>query len=238
MNFLVVNDDGVNAEGIKILVKKLKPYAKQIVVVAPKYEMSANSHALTIKSGLIMEKCKDIYDGVDTYSLNGTPSDCVVYALNELKLDIDVVASGINRGYNVGDDIVYSGTIAGAAEGLMKGKKAIAFSCKYDNFEGAKYIDEVMKYLIKNQMLDEKVIWNINLPAISKGIKITHQAKSTYKTIYEKREDGLSYSICDKSAPLLDEPNGDIQTIKQGYISISPLTFNMTVLDIYNKYHK
>lgn len=238
MNFLVVNDDGVKAEGIKILVEKLKPYAKRIVVVAPKNEMSANSHALTIKSGLMMEKCKDICDGVDTYSLNGTPSDCVVYAINQLNLDIDVVASGINRGYNVGDDIVYSGTVAAAAEGLMKGKIAMAFSCKYDSFDGAKYIDEVMKYLINTKMLDEKVIWNINLPATSKGIKITHQAKSTYKTIYKKREDNLFYSVCDTTAPLLDEPNGDIQTIKLGYISISPLTFNMTVFDIYNKYHK
>ena len=95
-----------------------------------------------------------------------------------------------------------------------------------------------MKYLINTKMLDEKVIWNINLPATSKGIKITHQAKSTYKTIYEKREDNLFYSVCDTTAPLLDEPNGDIQTIKLGYISISPLTFNMTVFDIYNKYHK
>lgn len=238
MKLLVVNDDGVKAEGIKILVEKLMPYAEKIVVVAPRTEMSANSHALTIKSGLMIEKCDDIYPGVDTYSLNGTPSDCVVFAINELKVDIDMVVSGINRGYNLGDDIVYSGTVAAALEGLMKGKKALAFSCKYDSFEGAKYIDEVIKYLSNNNMLNEKVVWNINMPAQAFGIKITHQAKSTYKTMYTQKEDKLYYSVCDKSASLYDDPTGDIQTIKQKYISISPLTFNMTSQDIYNKYHK
>lgn len=238
MNFLVVNDDGVNAEGIKILVKELLTFAEKIVVVAPKVEMSANSHALTIKNGLTVEKCEDIYKGVDTYALAGTPSDCVVFALNQLKLDIDIVVSGINRGYNVGDDIIYSGTVAAALEGLMKNKKAIAFSCKYDSFEGSKYIGDVFKYLEENDMLKENVVWNVNIPAISRGIKITHQAKSTYQSKYEIREDGCYYSLCDKTKELLDEPNGDIQTIKKGYISISPLTFNMTSQNIYNKYHK
>lgn len=238
MNILVVNDDGVKAEGIKLLVEKLIPYAKKIVVVAPSIEKSANSHALTIKEGLKLEKLEDIYDGVLTYSLSGTPSDCVVFAINQLKLDIDVVVSGINRGYNLGDDIVYSGTVAAAMEGLMKGKKAIAVSCRYDSFEGSKHFDDAMNYILNSNLWNEKVVLNVNLPKISKGIRITHQTKSTYITRYEQRDDGLYHSICDKSNPLLDDEYGDIQTIKQEYISITPLTFNMTDVDIYNKYHK
>lgn len=228
MNILVVNDDGVKAEGIKLLVEKLIPYAKKIVVVAPKEERSANSHALTIKTGLKLEKLDDIYEGVTTYSLDGTPSDCVVFALNYLNLDIDVVISGVNKGYNVGDDIIYSGTIAAAMEGVMKGKKGIAVSCKYDSFEGMKYFDEAFNYILNSPLWNEEAVININLPKEAKGIKITHQAKSTYKTIYTLKDDGFFYASCDKSFPLLDDIDGDIQTVKQGYISISPLTFNMT----------
>lgn len=228
MNILVVNDDGVKAEGIKILVEKLIPYAKKIVVVAPKEERSANSHALTIKKGLCLEQLDDIYEGVTTYSLDGTPSDCVVFAINHLNLDIDLVVSGVNKGYNVGDDIVYSGTIAAAMEGVMKGKKGIAVSCKYDGFDGMKYFEEAMDFVLNSSLWNEEAVININLPKTSKGIKITHQAKSTYKTTYTLKSDGLYYASCDKSFPLHDDVDGDIQAIKQGYISITPLTFNMT----------
>lgn len=235
MVILVTNDDGVKAEGIKILVEKIKQYETDVYVVAPMYEQSASSHRLTLRRGMKCEKMNDIIEGVPTYALDGTPADCVLFALRELKIDFDIVLSGINRGYNLGDDIIYSGTFAAAQEALMRNKKAIAMSCKYTSFEGAKYFDEVYDFIKKNNLLDEPVVLNVNFPANAKGIKITHQAKSTYQTYYVKKEDNLYYTMCDTTIPLNEEPNGDIQTIKNGYISISPLGINYTNLEVYKK---
>ncbi|MCI6508249.1 MAG: 5'/3'-nucleotidase SurE [Bacilli bacterium] len=235
MKVLVTNDDGVKAEGIKILVEKIKQYEKDVFVVAPMYEQSASSHRLTLRRGMNCERIDDIIDGVPTYALDGTPADCVLFALRELDINFDIVFSGINKGYNLGDDIIYSGTFAAAQEALMRDKKAIAMSCKYNSFEGTKYFDEVYKYIKENDLLNERVVLNVNFPANAKGIKITHQAKSTYKTYYIKKEDNLYYTMCDTTTPLNDEPNGDIQAIKNGYISISPLGINYTNLEVYNK---
>lgn len=237
MKVLVVNDDGVRSEGIKILVEKLLPYVESISVVAPATEKSAASQSLTIKNPITLEVLPDIVPGVKTYAINANPADCVIFATKELKIDFDTVFSGINRGYNLGNDIMYSGTVAAATEAVMHGYRGIAVSCKYDSFEGAKYFDEVMGRLLKSDLWNEETVININLPKASKGIKITHQAVSTYEAYYNKNSDGTYGMTCNIDLPLKDEPNGDIQTIKAGYISITPLTINRTDLKLYNKYH-
>lgn len=228
MKVLVTNDDGVKAEGIKLLVEKLVPYCEEITVVAPLVEMSANSHRLNIKDGIKLEQLEDIYPGVKTYGISGTPADCVLFAMYALNIQFDTVFSGVNRGYNLGDDIVYSGTVAAAEEALMKGKRAIAVSCRYNTFEGLIHFDDVMEYILKHPLWNMNTIININIPVNAKGIKITHQAKSSYKSFFTQKEDGLYYSGVDVSIPHYDDPNGDLQTIDNGYISITPLTFNRT----------
>ncbi len=237
MKALIVNDDGVRAEGIKLLVEKIYKYCDKICVVAPMSEKSAVSHSLTIRTGLVCEKLDNIYKDVATYGLTGTPADCVAFAKDVLNIDFDTVFSGINRGYNLGDDIMYSGTVAAAREGVMNGKRGIAISCKYDSFEAVNCFDQIMEYLLASTLFDEKVIININIPKYSQGIKITRQTKSTYKKTYIKKEDNMYYSLCDINPPLLDDEFGDVQTIKKGYISITPLTINYTDNEIYNKYH-
>lgn len=228
MKVLITNDDGVFAEGIRILVEKLVPYCEEITVVAPLVEMSANSHRLTIKEGIRCEELEDIYPNVKTYGIIGTPADCVLFAEYALNIQFDTVFSGVNRGYNLGDDIVYSGTVAAAEEAVMKGKRGVAVSCRYTSFEGMKYFDQVMEYILHHHLWNDPTIININIPQESKGIKITHQTKSTYSSFYTKKEDGLYYSGVDTSIPNIEDPNGDLQTIEAGYISISPLTFNKT----------
>ena len=228
MKVLVTNDDGVKAEGIKLLVEKLVPYCEEITVVAPLVEMSANSHRLNIKDGIKLEQLEDIYPGVKTYGISGTPADCVLFAMYALNIQFDTVFSGVNKGYNLGDDIIYSGTVAAAEEALMKGKRAIAVSCRYNTFEGLIHFDDVMEYILNHPLWNMNTIININIPVNAKGIKITHQAKSSYKSFFTQKEDGLYYSGVDVSIPHYDDPNGDLQTIDNGYISITPLTFNRT----------
>lgn len=235
MKVLVTNDDGVKAEGIKLLVEKLIPYCEEITVVAPLIEMSANSHRLSIKEGIKMEVFDDIYPGVKTYGISGTPADCVLFSMHALNIQFDTVFSGVNRGYNLGDDIVYSGTVAAAEEALMKGKRGVAVSCRYNTFEGLSSFDDVMIYILNHPLWNEQAVININIPVNAKGIKITHQAKSSYKSYYTKKEDGLYYSGVDVSIPHYEDVDGDLQVIDDGYISISPLTFNKTDYNILKK---
>ena len=107
MRILVTNDDGINSSLLKILVNSLKKYASEILVVAPLVEMSATSHKLTLREGLDVVKCPDIIENVPSYSVKGTPADCVKIGLFLLDFKPDVVISGINNGYNVGNDILY-----------------------------------------------------------------------------------------------------------------------------------
>ena len=133
MRILVTNDDGINSEGLKILVEFAKTLGK-VVVVAPKFEQSAKSHALSIKGKI---ECLEVDKGfnVPTYSVDSTPADCVRSAHYGLEEKFDYVFSGVNKGYNVGEDIMYSGTVAAATEAATLGKKSIAFSTGYTSYE-------------------------------------------------------------------------------------------------------
>ena len=116
---LVTNDDGYFAEGIKALVEELYKYTKNIIVLAPKNETSAVSHGITLRRGLSLKEETPIYKDVKTYSLDGTPADCVSVGITYLNIKPDYVISGINNGLNMGDDILYSGTCGACFEASL-----------------------------------------------------------------------------------------------------------------------
>ena len=126
LKILISNDDGIYAEGISLLINEAKKYGS-VMVVAPKEEQSGKSHALTLRKPMEIKKI-DLYEGVESYYVDSTPADCVRYAYYGMNYDFDILLSGVNKGYNVGDDIMYSGTTAAAFEASSMGKKAIAFS--------------------------------------------------------------------------------------------------------------
>ena len=125
---LITNDDGYDADGIKALVEQIYIFTKDIIVIAPKTNSSAVSHSITLKDGMKLVKEDSIYKDVTTYSLTGTPADCVSVGLVYLKLNPDYVISGINNGLNMGIDILYSGTVAACFEAGIHNVKSIAFS--------------------------------------------------------------------------------------------------------------
>lgn len=237
MKILVTNDDGINAIGLKLLVEKLQKYANEIYVVAPSSEKSATSHSLTIKDGLSYQEMPDIVNGVKTYALNGTPADCVNFAIQAMKLDFDYVFSGINNGYNIGNDIIYSGTFAAAQEAVMRGKKGVAISFQRNSTLGIKFFDKIMNYIISKGLFDEKAVININICENAKDIKITKQGTSTYITKYIEDENNIYYAHFDNSFPRKEEINVDIEAINEGYISVSLLVINYTDEKLFKKYH-
>lgn len=239
MKVLVTNDDGYTSIGLKKLVEKIKNRYEKIVVVAPKTQKSATSHSIILKGGIEFKKVSDIIEGIDTYYCDGNPADCVSITRCVLKYPYDLVISGCNNGLNMGYDVIYSGTVAGAADGLIDGKKGLAVSCQVNDFDSLENLDIVLDYIDENKMFDKCDLININLNKNYKGIKITHVGKTVYGAFYEEAADGLYYP---KMGDVKPDPNNDSNSdwgaFIDGYITITPLTIDMTDYKIYREYKK
>ena len=165
---LLTNDDGINAEGLDVLLSVILPLAREVWVIAPEGEQSASSHSLTLRRPLRIREISD-----KRFAVNGTPTDCVLLALSEvMKLSPpDFILSGINRGGNLGGDITYSGTVAGAMEGAFFGVPSIALSQVYsDGSEvpwktSAHWLPRILKFLFANEF-PEAVFMNVNFPPV------------------------------------------------------------------------
>ena len=230
MNILVVNDDGIDAYGIKLLATKLLKYGK-VLVVAPFSEQSAIGHGITIHDSMKLRERADFHESIKAWSLEGKPADCVKFALFGLKLDIDLVVSGINNGPNLGTDIMYSGTIGGATEGVICSLPAIAVSTDFNHYSIVENeLESVFDKVICGNYLDPDVVININFPTKefeqSKGIKITKQGHRPFAHEYEL--DGDSYWAKGTWAKFKNKEETDVHAFENGYITITPLKLDRT----------
>lgn len=234
MRILSINDDGIQAAGIRTLIAHLRAAGHEVIVVAPDRERSAASHSLTLKQDLRVKKIAEL-----EYSVDGTPVDCAVIALQKLITGkIDLVISGINAGQNMGEDVLYSGTVAAAVEAAFFGHKAIAISINSyidQNYDTAaawmvKLLDMGIAHLI-----NPLEILNINVPNVLpesiKGVRLTrvgHRKYYNFIKIIDQFEDGFSYRI-GGDQPVWDMQKGtDAEAVSENYISITPLGFEMT----------
>ncbi len=230
---LVTNDDGVSSEGIHVLADAMKPLG-EVLVVAPLQEASAIGHALTLRRPLRIETVRD---GV--YAVDGTPTDCVNLATAILLKGVlpDLVVSGINKGWNLGDDITYSGTVSGALEGALLGAPGIAVSLArtreaYDFAPSAEAAAAVAETVLRHGIAPRTFI-NINVPkGRPKGLRVTTQAKRNHVTKIDARTDprGNAYYWIEEA---LDEyhPDGgrsDYEAVREGYVSVTPLQPDLT----------
>ncbi|MBE7085950.1 MAG: 5'/3'-nucleotidase SurE [Clostridiales bacterium] len=238
MKILITNDDGIENIGIRLLASWAKKLG-EVTVVAPKVEQSAKSHAI-ILTGEIEIKEVPFMDGVKAYSVDSTPADCVRYGVLGLKQKYDLVLSGINRGVNVGVDVVYSGTCGAIFEAARLGMRGIAFSAFFEGqAAAAKYFDEVYEYITKNNLLDETPIYNVNIPETSKGIRMTYQGSEYYSDAFVpvKDKEYMYYQdgeIIPDICP--DDLDRDTVAIHQGYITVTPLMTTRTDMRVFEKY--
>ncbi len=227
MNILITNDDGYFASGINSLKEELEKDFN-IFMCAPLTEKSASSHSITLFKRMELKKFDE-----RNYAVNGTPADCIKVALLYLfkNIKFDFIISGINNGPNMGDDIFYSGTVAGAREGLLNNIFSIAASIDGWNTEkdfslAARFIRELV-HKIKSKHFGEKILLNINFPNQGKikGVKIAHLGRRVYKDsiIFENFE-GKSYVTIGGEDPSFEfEENSDLQAVSEGFIAITPL---------------
>lgn len=239
MKVLVTNDDGYLAIGIKRLVEKIKDRFEEIIVVAPKTQKSATSHSIILKGGIEFKQVSDIVDGVKTYYCDGNPADCVSVTRAILKYPYDLVISGCNNGINLGFDVIYSGTVAGAGDALINGKKGLAISCKVGDFDSLENLDSVFDFIDENKLFEKTDLINVNLIKNPKGIKLTHLGKSLYGASYTLNEDGLYYPVM---GDVNSSPENTLQTdwgaFLENYISVTPLTIDMTDYNALKEYKK
>ncbi|OPJ57209.1 5'/3'-nucleotidase SurE [Alkalithermobacter paradoxus] len=245
MNILITNDDGVYADGIFELANKVKAIAN-VYVVAPDSEKSAIGHAITIHNPLMVKKVNFRNTDIDAYAVSGTPADCVKLGIEAILEDIhiDLVLSGINNGPNLGTDVIYSGTVSGAMEGLVQNKPSIAISYDGKNIsskeyeKGAEYVVQFIDKIKDNlTMLDDTMI-NINIPDIRdtkiNGFKVTQLGIRRYENTFEKRIDprgNIYYWLGGKTVELEQDENSDVTAIKNGFIAITPLKYDLTHYD-------
>jgi len=252
MKVLLTNDDGIYAKGLRTLIERLSQ-DHEIYVVAPAHEQSAKSHSITMHHPIMVSEI-DLYDSVKVaYAIGGTPADCVKIAIEEL-LDItpDIVISGINDGPNLGNDIIYSGTVAAAVEGSFYEINSIAVSLagrRNDSFGAA--ADFVAEHLegFASMKLPVDTAININVPQLSseeiKGTKVTSVGIRKYANTFEHRHTprGEAYYWL-AGEPMEAEQNGDsdIKAVREGYVSVTPIRFdfsfkalNSDLEDIINK---
>lgn len=228
---LVTNDDGVRSDGIHALAAALRPLG-EVVIVAPHVEASAIGHALTLRRPLRMEQ---VGDGV--FEVDGTPTDCVNIAVTKIFGSMpDLVVSGINKGFNLGDDITYSGTVAGAMEGALLGIQSVAVSLArtletYDFGPAAAAAATVAKRLLRAP-LSGRTFLNLNVPkGTPKGFRITVQAKRNHVTTVDERIDPRGrpyYWVEEGENDWEPHDRSDYQAVKDGYVSVTPLQPDLT----------
>lgn len=239
MEILLVNDDGIYAEGILTLARVLSK-RHNVVIVAPHKQMSGTSHSLTFNAYLNYQQL-EIIDNVKSYALNGTPADCVKFGIDViLKYKPDLVLSGINKGHNLGTDVIYSGTVNAAVEASVLGIKAIAFSQSVldDSFlKSAEFINDKLDKLVSLLPQDSSSILSINFPPNQgeqyKGSKVTTVGWRVYNDEYNYVPTKGYYIT---GHPLPNEKNhasSDEIAVGEGYVSISPIKVDFNDIQLF-----
>ncbi len=238
MKFLATNDDGILAHGLECLIAAAEPLG-EVTVVAPDREQSATSHSLTLHHPL-----RPVKRGEGRWQVDGTPTDCVMLALEALMPDKpDWVLSGINHGQNMGEDVLYSGTVAAAMEGLSLGVPAIAVSFAGGDLradltrlrEQVSTLTQVLQHIVGLPSFPANTLLNINLPPVAggkvKGIRLTRLGRRVYSQSVTPLKDPWGrqiFWIGGGDISWTGEDDSDFRAIQEGFVSITPLHLDLT----------
>jgi 5'-nucleotidase len=238
LRLLLSNDDGILAHGLKCLIKAAEPLG-EVTVVAPDREQSATSHSLTLHHPV-----RPISRGDRRFQVDGTPTDCVMLAVEALMPERpDFVLSGINHGQNMGEDVLYSGTVAAAMEGLSLGIPSIAISFAGGDLRAdVSMLDQqiepltsLLNHLTSLPSFPENTLLNINLPPLPgpeiRGIRLTRLGKRVYSDSIKRMEDPWGrpiFWIGGGSIAWTGDADSDFRAVQEGYISVTPLHLDLT----------
>ena len=230
MRILIVNDDGVNAKELVPLIQWCRKLG-EVTAFVPKYEQSGKSHSFEIRKPFEVKEV-ELAPGIKVWTVDSSPADCVRVATLGFKRHFDLAISGVNRGFNLGSDCMYSGTVGAASEAVNQGMKAIALSTPfgyYDTVGATAHLDQVFDFIQKHGLLDKHNFYNINIPEHPKGIRITRQGGPYYTDDYLPLGHDDLYQPT--GVPVWvphDDDTLDADAIIHGYISVTPMTIDKT----------
>lgn len=234
MNILVTNDDGVESSGLRTLARHLKKLG-DVWVVAPDRPQNAMGRAITLHKPLRLKQL-----GRRVFAVNGTPSDCVIVAVERVLRDcpIHLLASGINKGLNLGDDVTNSGTVAAALEGAIRGIPSMAVSLdgpKRFRFQAAARVAVEVATLILEEGLPADTLLNVNVPGVPPeavtGVQVTSLSRRWYRNSVVESVDprgGAYYWIAGEQVTRNRRKHSDVDAIAGNKVSLTPLHFDMT----------
>jgi len=234
MKILITNDDSVSAPQLLPLIKKCMEFA-EITVVVPKYEQSAKSHSIQIRDAFEIREV-ELEPGISAWVVDSTPADCVRFAVSGLKMTFDLVISGINRGYNLGKDTMYSGTLAAATEAVCKGMKAIALSSSMKYYDRAvAHVEEIMTFFHENHLLEQNALYNVNIPVEPRGFQFTRLGDESFSEEFVSVGENLYFPGGKPIRADGSDITRDTDACALGYISVTPMTTDRTNLEIFQK---
>lgn len=249
MRILLTNDDGVDSLGIKVLADSLSDIA-EIFVVAPDRERSGTGHGITVFSPLMVSKVDHLDTVKEAWVVNGTPADCVKLAISALVPEVpDLVISGINRGSNLGTDVLYSGTVSGAVEGVIMGVPALAVSLnsfKHDaDFAYAGKFTRSLCLQLAKDGFERDLLLNVNLPDMPResihGVRITKLGSRRYENLFEERKDPRGKTYYWLGGGIIEETqdeDSDVAAVNDGFVSITPIHFDLTDYRLINEFRQ
>ena len=234
MKILIANDDGIRSPVLPLLAKWAMKLG-EVTIAAPKVEQSGKSQAIQFIHEIEITEV-EIAPGIVGYSVDSTPADCVRFGIHGLKQNYDIIISGINRGYNLGDDIVYSGTCGAIFEGSRMGIKGLALSTDVDNLMNApEHLDTVWEYIEKNDLYAHNSLYNVNIPHTPNDIRITRQGGMYYTDTFVHRGGHLYVQSGEVVKDAGGDPLSDINAIRANAISITPLIPTRTEMSVFKK---
>ena len=234
MRILITNDDGIGAPCLPLLADWAKRLG-EVVVVAPKVEQSGKSHAIEIYKQIEIKEV-DLGVSVRAYAMASTPADCVRFAVLGHGEHFDLILSGINRGFNLGKDIVYSGTVGAIFEGARLGIPAVALSTDFRDFTHAvSALDEVYDFFVRNELLSLGSLYNVNIPIDHKDIRITRQGDIYYTDEFEPIGHDLYVQKGHAVAQIGEDLTLDTDAVRGAHLSITPLRYDRTNYDVFDR---
>lgn len=233
MRILITNDDSINAKQLLPLIRWCQKLG-EVTVIVPKYEQSGKSQSIELHKPFQIKQV--MLEDVPVTTVDSSPADCIRYAVLGLKKTYDLVISGINRGFNMGRDIMYSGTAGGVFEAVSLGLKAVAISTGPEFYDRAiEPLDQVLEFFKAHKLMDICDLYNVNVVPDAKGIRITRQGGHFYSDdfLHQGNDMYMPHGKCVYKN--VHDLTLDTDCVMSGYISIMPLTIDRANMVVYDQ---
>ena len=234
MRILITNDDGIESPVLPLLVDRAARLG-EVTVVAPRHEQSGKSQTIEFKNAVEIRRVP-LASAARAYAMDSTPADCVRFAVTGLRTTYDLILSGINCGYNLGDDIAYSGTVGAVLEGARYGIRGIALSTDPDYLMNSPaHLDALLAWFEENRLLEKNDLYNVNIPPKANAFRITRQGGVFYTDDFITQGPDLYLQIGEPLKRPYNDLTLDIDATLNGYVSVTPLTASRTALSVFEE---